>query len=127
MKNLQKIENICQQNWDYFNLNKEFPGNYLTNKSFSVEHSEASQVSFESSSSPLPNQFSVERTALAAWACVRLRRESLGTAPRVGAFELVEDEAPGALLPEGPEAEFLRRKPSMAEPITVASTIVPFV
>uniref|UniRef100_A0A1A9UPV6 Uncharacterized protein n=1 Tax=Glossina austeni TaxID=7395 RepID=A0A1A9UPV6_GLOAU len=87
---------------NYFNLNKDFTVNYLTNKSFNVEQSEASQLSLESSSFVLLNQFNVERTAFVACCWV-------------------------PLLLDGPDVEFLRRKPSIAEPRAVASTIASFV
>lgn len=69
----------------------------------------------------------VERTAFVACCWVRLRLEvSFGTAPLE--LDLYDDLlAAGAELPEGPDVELLRKNPSIAEPITVASTIVPLV
>lgn len=114
-----------------------------------MAHNEASHVSFESSSSAFPNQLSVERTARPAcdWAELlptpRLRRELwaglppalpdpvLGVAPRAAA----DVEAPDPIPEPEPEAEppailaleLLRRKPSMAVPRMVASTILALV
>lgn len=76
---------------------------YLTNKSFSVEQNDESHVSFESSSSPLPNQ----------------KLDEDGDADDVDAFDV-----DAFLCRESFDRVDLRRNPSMAFPIKCGSTIL---
>lgn len=75
---------------------------YLTNKSFSVEQNDESHVSFESSSSPLPNQKLDDDDDVDA---------------DVDAFDV-----DAFLCRESFDRVDLRRKPSMALPMTCGST-----